>query len=76
MNPIHRSNTLTPLSPPDVNNPAQDDLTPLHYAARYTPKGTADMDFDEPPLVDISAPLPPTKVGISFVCKKVKISAG
>ena len=47
----------------DVNSLAQDDLTPLHYAARYTPKGTADMDVEGPlQEIDLTAPLPPTQV--------------
>ena len=46
-----------------MNNPAQDDLTPLHYAARYTPKGTADLDLDGPlQEIDMSIPLPPHQV--------------
>ena len=47
----------------DVNSLAQDDLTPLHYAARYTPKGTADMDVEGPlQEIDLTVPLPPTQV--------------
>ena len=46
-----------------MNSLAQDDLTPLHYAARYTPKGTADMDVEGPlQEIDLTAPLPPTQV--------------
>ena len=45
-----------------MNNPAQDDLTPLHYAARYTPKGTAEMETG---MTEEIVPLPPTKVRLA-----------